>query len=152
MPLYEHVFIARQDVTAQQVESLTESFSNVITENGGKVAKTEYWGLRNLTYRMKKNRKGHYVMLNLDAPPAAVAEMERQMGIHEDVVRHLTVRVDELEEGPSVVMQNRANREERARRDEMIGLGGMGMGPDMGMNAGYGMREGGRGRTERRDD
>ena len=148
MPLYEHVFIARQDVTAQQVESLTETFSNVITENGGKVAKTEYWGLRNLTYRMKKNRKGHYVLLNLESPPAAVTEMERQMRINEDIVRHLTVRVDELEEGPSVVMQSRANREERQRRDDLLGLGPMGMGMGgMEMDRGYG-----RGRLERRDD
>jgi small subunit ribosomal protein S6 len=147
MPLYEHVFIARQDVSAQQVEGLTEAFSTIITENGGKVAKTEYWGLRNLTYRIKKNRKGHYVLMNLDAPPAAVAEMERQMGINEDVVRLLTIRVEALEEGPSVVMQNRANREERSRRDDMGG-GGYN-------DRGYGPREGGRGdrpRMEGRDD
>ena len=150
MPFYEHVFIARQDVSAQQVEGLTEAFSAIITEHGGKVAKTEYWGLRNLTYRMKKNRKGHYVLMNLDASPAAVAEMERQMGINEDVVRLMTVRVDELEEGPSVVMQNRANREERSRRDDM-GMGGMGYGNE----GGYGRREGGRDRGPRmegRDD
>jgi small subunit ribosomal protein S6 len=140
MPFYEHVFIARQDVSAQQVEGLTEAFTTVITENGGKVAKTEYWGLRNLTYRMKKNRKGHYVLMNLDAPPAAVAEMERQMGINEDVVRLLTVRVEALEEGPSVVMQNRANREERSRRDDMGGGYG---------DRGYGPREGGRERGDR---
>jgi len=138
MPFYEHVFIARQDVSAQQVEGLTEAFTTIITEHGGTVAKTEYWGLRNLTYRMKKNRKGHYVLMNLNAPPAAVAEMERQQGINEDVVRILTVRVEELEEGPSVVMQNRANREERSRRDDMGGYG------DRNDRGGYGGREGGR--------
>ncbi|MBG52764.1 MAG: 30S ribosomal protein S6 [Alphaproteobacteria bacterium] len=110
MPLYEHVFIARQDVSAQQVESLTEQFSNVITENGGKIAKGEYWGLKNLAYKVKKNRKGHYQLLNIDAPHAAVAEMERQMSLNEDVLRHMTLRVDAHEEGPSAMMQSRGDR------------------------------------------
>lgn len=110
MPLYEHVFIARQDVSAQQVESLTEQFSNVITENGGKITKGEYWGLKNLAYKVKKNRKGHYQLMNIDAPHAAVAEMERQMSLNEDVLRHMTLRVDAHEEGPSAMMQSRGER------------------------------------------
>ncbi len=124
MPLYECVFIARQDISAPQVEALVEAFSGVITEQGGTVVKQEYWGLRNLAYRIKKNRKGHYVMFNLDSPPAAVHEMERQMHLNEDVLRFLTLRIDEVEEGPSVVMQNRdrgdrdrGDRGDRPRRD-----------------------------------
>ena len=104
MPLYENIFIARQDATAAQAEALTETFTNIITEQGGQVAKIEYWGLRNLTYRIKKNRKGHYSLLAIDAPAAAVKEMERQLRINEDVLRYLTVRVDELEEGPSPML------------------------------------------------
>lgn len=118
MPLYECVFIARQDVSATQVESLTEAYTNIIGENGGKVAKTEYWGLKNLTYRIKKNRKGHYVLMNLDAPYPAVAEMERQMGLNEDVLRTLTIRVDALEEGPSAMMQSRGDRGDRRDRGD----------------------------------
>jgi small subunit ribosomal protein S6 len=110
MALYEHIFIARQDVSAQQVESLTEQFSTIITENGGTIAKGEYWGLKNLAYKVKKNRKGHYQLLNIDAPHAAVAEMERQMSLNEDVLRHITLRVDEHEEGPSAMMQSRNER------------------------------------------
>jgi small subunit ribosomal protein S6 len=116
MPYYECVFIARQDVPSAQVESLTETFSNIITENGGKVEKTEFWGLKTLAYKIKKNRKGHYVLLNLDSPHAAVAEMERQMGISDDVLRTLTIKVDALEEGPSMMMQSRAGRD-AGRRD-----------------------------------
>jgi small subunit ribosomal protein S6 len=104
---YESVFIARQDVSAAQVDGLTDGFAKIIQEQGGKVAKKEYWGLRNLAFRIKKNRKGHYVLFNLDAPAAAVKEMERNMRISEDIIRFLTVRVDELEEGPSAVMQSR---------------------------------------------
>lgn len=115
MPLYESVYIARQDVSAAQVEALTEGFTTIITENGGKVTKTEYWGLKSFAYRIKKNRKGHYVLLNIDAPAAAVAEMERLMGINEDVLRTLTLRVDALEEGPSVMMQSRAGRDRDGR-------------------------------------
>jgi small subunit ribosomal protein S6 len=116
MAFYECVFITRQDISGTQAEALIETFATLITENGGQVTKREYWGLKNLAYRIKKNRKGHYALLNIDAPAAAVAEMERTMKINEDVLRFLTVRVDELEEGPSAAMQNRGNREERPRR------------------------------------
>ena len=115
MPYYECVYIARQDVPSAQVETLTETFSNIIGENGGKVEKTEYWGLKTLSYRIKKNRKGHYVLMNLDAPHPAVAEMERQMRINDDVLRTLTIKVDALEEGPSAMMQSRAGRDGRGR-------------------------------------
>jgi small subunit ribosomal protein S6 len=115
MPFYENVFIARQDISATQVEALAETLAAVVTAQGGQVTKREYWGLRNLTYRMKKNRKGHYMLFNLDAPPVAVSELERTMRINEDVIRYLTVRVEALEEGPSAVMQNRGRGEERER-------------------------------------
>ncbi len=117
MPFYETVFIARQDATAAQVEALTEGFAGIIAEQGGKVTKKEYWGLRSLTYRIKKNRKGHYTLLNIDASPAAVKEMERNMRINEDVLRLLTVRVEALEEGPSAMLQSRA-RDDRPRRGD----------------------------------
>ena len=110
MALYEHVLIARQDVSQQQVEGLVEQLSNIIKENGGSIAKTEYWGLRNLAFKVKKNRKGHYALMNIDAPHAAVAEMERQMGINEDILRFLTIRVEEHEAGQSAVLQNRGGR------------------------------------------
>ena len=116
MAYYEHVFIARQDVSAPQVDGLTEDFSKLIEEQGGKVTKKEYWGLRGLAYKIRKNRKGHYVLMNLDATPDAVLEMERQMRLNEDVLRYLTIRVDELEEGPSVIMQRGSGRDERPRR------------------------------------
>jgi small subunit ribosomal protein S6 len=116
MPFYENVFIARQDVSAAQVEALAEGFAGIVAQFGGKVTKREYWGLRNLAYRVKKNRKGHYMLFNLDAPPAAVNELERNMRISEDVLRYLTVRVEALEEGPSAVMQNR-DRGDRDRGD-----------------------------------
>jgi small subunit ribosomal protein S6 len=112
------VFITRQDIAAPQVEALTEHFAKIIDENGGTVAKREYWGLRSLAYRIRKNRKGHYMLLNIDAPPAAVLEMERQMRLSEDVVRQLTVRVEELQEGPSAMMQSRASRDDRPRRED----------------------------------
>ncbi len=126
MPNYENVFIARQDISATQVDTLVETFAGTIEGMGGKVAKREYWGLKNLAYRIKKNRKGHYVLLNLDAPAEAVHEMERQMRINEDVLRYLTVRVDELEEGPSVMMQSRGERRrgERGSDDREGGRGG----------------------------
>ena len=104
MALYENVFIARQDVPATQVEALTTQFTELVTNLGGTVPKKEYWGLRSLTFRIKKNRKGHYTLLNIDAPPAAVKELERTMSINEDIIRYLTVRVDELEEGPSAIV------------------------------------------------
>jgi small subunit ribosomal protein S6 len=116
MALYECVFIARQDISATQVEGLVGQFSGIIEEGGGKVASSEMWGLRSLAYRIKKNRKGHYVLLNLDSPSSAVQEMERIMRLNEDVIRYLTVRVEELEEGPSIVMQSRHSRDDRGGR------------------------------------
>ena len=110
MPFYENIFIARQDISATQVEALTETFANLVAENGGKVEKREYWGLRNLSYRMKKNRKGHYVLFNLEAPPAAVSELERNMRINEDVLRYLTIRVEALETEPSAMMRRTRTR------------------------------------------
>ena len=117
MPLYESVFITRQDVPSGEVESLAETFAGIVGDNGGAVEKREYWGLRNLAYRIKKNRKGHYTMFHIDAPAAAVQEMERNMRISEDVLRYLTIRVDAFEEGPSVIMQARSARDDRPRRD-----------------------------------
>jgi len=117
MPHYEHIVIARQDVSAQQAEEISASLAQIIADNGGQVVKTEYWGLRNLAYRIKKNRKGHYILLNIDAPWAAVAEMERQERINEDIIRFLTIRAEELNQGPSIMMQVKAAREERARRE-----------------------------------
>jgi small subunit ribosomal protein S6 len=105
MPLYEHVFLARQDASPQQVEELTSQMTGIVQQLGGKVAKTENWGVRSLTYRINKNRKAHFVLLNIDAPPAAIAEIERQERISEDVIRYLSVRVEELEEGPSAMMR-----------------------------------------------
>jgi small subunit ribosomal protein S6 len=123
MPLYENVFIARQDVSSQQVDTMTEEFTKLVSDNGGEVAKTEYWGVRGLTYRIKKNRKGHYVLMNLDAPSDAVLELERNMRIHEDVIRYMTVRVDELEEGPSAMMQSRGGRGDHGDRGDRGGRG-----------------------------
>lgn len=117
MALYEHVFLARQDVSAQQVEAMTETYKAVIEANGGAVTKVEYWGVKTLAYRIKKNRKAHYALFNLDAPAAAVAEMERQMAINEDVLRFMTVRVEELEEGPSAMLQRR-DRDDRPERGD----------------------------------
>jgi len=118
MSLYECVIIARQDIATTQVETLVEEFAGVITANGGQVSKKEFWGLRNLTYRMKKNRKAHYVLLNVDSPSPAVKEAERLMSLNEDVLRYLTVRVDELEEGPSAMMQAKSGRDEREGRGD----------------------------------
>jgi len=118
VPYYESVFIARQDISAPQVETLAETFTKALEGHGGKVTKVENWGLRSLAYKIKKNRKGHYVLFNIDAPSEAVLEMERQMRINEDVLRYLTLRVDELEEGPSVMMHHRGGREDRPRRGE----------------------------------
>jgi small subunit ribosomal protein S6 len=116
MALYEHVFLARQDVSGQRVDELVEQYKGIIETGGGSVGKAEYWGLKSLAFRINKNRKAHYTLMNLDAPHNAVAEMERQMGINEDVLRFLTIRVDELEEEPSVQMQKK-ERDERRRRD-----------------------------------
>jgi small subunit ribosomal protein S6 len=118
MPLYETVFIARQDISGPQVDTLADQFTAIVAEQGGEVKKRENWGLRNLAFRIKKNRKGHYVLFNLDAPPAAVAEMERNMRLNEDVLRYITIRVEELEEGPSVMLQNRGRSDERDRDRE----------------------------------
>ncbi len=128
MALYEHIFIARQDVTAQQVETMTEQFKGVIEANGGKVAKIEYWGVKSLAYRIKKNRKAHFSLLNIDAPAAAVAEMERLQSINEDVLRVLTIRVEEHEEGQSAMMRKRDDSE----RDERGGDRGDRRGPGRG--------------------
>ncbi len=122
MALYEHIIIVRQDVSAAQVETLAEELSTIITENGGSVEKVEQWGLRTLAYRIKKNRKGHYVLMNIDAPSAAVVEMERLERINEDIIRILTIRVEELEEGPSAMLRTRDERDDRrGRRDDRGG-------------------------------
>lgn len=115
MAFYEHVLLARQDISAQQVETLVETFKAIIEANGGSVTKIEYWGVKSLGYRIRKNRKAHYTLLNIDAPAAAVLEMERQQRINEDVLRVLTIRVDELEEGQSAMLQKR-DRDERGDR------------------------------------
>ena len=117
MPLYEHVYLARQDLSPQQVEELTAQLSGVIAQMGGKVAKTEYWGVKSLTYRIRKNRKAHFTLFNIDAPPAAIKEIERQESINEDVLRFLTIRVDALEEGPSAMMRKADRDRERDERD-----------------------------------
>jgi small subunit ribosomal protein S6 len=116
MALYEHTFICRQDLSNAQAEALMEHFGQILTDNGGTVAFSEYWGLRTLAYKINKNRKGHYVYLRTDAPSAAVQEMERLMGLHEDVMRVLTVRVDAHEEGPSAVIQAKSYRDDRGPR------------------------------------
>jgi len=117
MPLYEHVFLARQDISTQQVEALLQSFRSLLEERGGQVGKTEYWGLKSLTYRIKKNRKAHYALMNIDAPHEAVSELERQMRLSTDIIRFLTVKVDEHEAGPSPMMR-RADRDERDGRGD----------------------------------
>ncbi len=116
MSYYESVFLARQDISSSKVDSLVEGFTKTIQENGGTVANTELWGLRSLAYRIKKNRKAHYVLLNIDAPSPAVFEMERQMRLNEDVLRHLTLKVETLSEGPSKILQSRSYRDDRPRR------------------------------------
>lgn len=151
MPLYEHVFLARQDASTQQVEELTTQMTGIVEGLGGKVVKMENWGVRSLTYRMNKNRKAHFVLLNIDAPSAAVAEVERQERISEDVIRYLTVRVEEHEEGPSAMMR-KADRD-RDRDDR----GGGGFRGDREGGFRGGDREGGgyrgdRGPRRPRDD
>src|SRR5262245_2259073 len=128
MPSYEHVFLARQDVTSQQVEALTAQFKGVIEANGGSIEKTEYWGVKSLQYRIKKNRKAHFSLLNIVAPSAAVAEMERQMTISEDVIRFLTLKVETLEEGPSAMLR-KSDRDDRRDDDRGFGFGGGRGGP-----------------------
>ncbi len=134
MPFYESVYIARPDISAAQVEALTQRLTEIVETNGGKVTKNEYWGIKNLAYRIKKNRKGHYSLLNLDAPSEALSELERNMRLSEDVLRYLTVKVDALDDNPSIMMA-RGGRDDRGR-----GRGGFGgRGRD-------GPREGGRDR------
>lgn len=116
MPLYEHIFIARQDISPAQVEGLTETLAKIVTDNGGKIEKSEYWGLRNLQYKIKKNRKGHYSLFNIDGPAQAVHELERQEKINDDVLRMLTVKVDELDPEPSPVLSRR-DRGDKGDRD-----------------------------------
>ncbi|MBM3583492.1 MAG: 30S ribosomal protein S6 [Alphaproteobacteria bacterium] len=123
MPFYESTFIVRPDASNQQVEAITATMTELVQNNGGKVAKSEYWGLKSLSYRIKKNRKGHYVMLGLDAPSPAVDELERNLRINEDVVRYLTVRVEAMDETPTVMMQAKHGRDDR-RRDERDGRDG----------------------------
>ncbi len=115
MALYEHVFLARQDVSGQQVDALIEQFKGVLESNEGSVSKVENWGLRSTAYRINKNRKAHYVLMNVDAPAAAVAEMERQMRLNDDILRYMTIRVEELEEGPSAMMR-KSDRDDRGDR------------------------------------
>ena len=118
MPLYEHVFISRQDLSNAQAEGLIEHFSTVLSDNGGKVVENEYWGVKTMAYKINKNRKGHYAFLKSDAPAAAVQEMERQMSISEDVIRFMTVKVEAHEDGPSAQMRRREDRERREDRVE----------------------------------
>lgn len=117
MPLYESTFIARQDLSRQDVTKLTDQYTSIIEQSGGKIVKNEYWGLRNLAYRIQKNRKGHYTMLGIDAPFDAVKEMQRNMGINEEIIRELTVRVDELDANPSAMMNTRGGREDGGSDD-----------------------------------
>ena len=118
MRLYESVFIARQDITPAQVETMADEFSEIITSAGGSVKKREYWGLRALAYRINKNRKGHYIMFNIETGPEALKEYERIMGLNEDVLRFLNVRIEELDESPSIMMQAKTERPLRSGRDD----------------------------------
>lgn len=148
MPLYESVFIVRQDVTAAQVDALTDAFAKIVGDTGGSIQRREYWGLRSLSFRIKKNRKGHYVLFNLDAPPASIQEMERNMRINEDVLRYMTVRVEKLREEPSPIMQGKGDRErERADRTGRGGPRGRGDRPSR-----FDDRDDGEGRGRSRGD
>lgn len=132
MPFYEHVYLARQDLAPAQVEALTEAFTKIVADTGGEVKSTEYWGLRNIAYRIQKNRKAHYVLLNIDGPPAAIQELERQVALNEDVIRYQTIRVEALETGPSAMMK-KSDRGERGERGERGGdRGGRGERGDRG--------------------
>ncbi len=117
MRLYESVFIARQDITSAQVEAMADEFAEIITSAGGSIKKREYWGLRSLAYRIKKNRKGHYVMFNIETGPEALREYERIMGLNEDVLRFLNLNIEEVEDGPSIMMQAKTERSSRSHRD-----------------------------------
>ena len=121
VPLYEHVFLARQDLSQAQVDALAAAATEIIETNAGKVTKTETWGLKGLAYKIKRNRKAHFVMLNLEAPAGVVAELERQTGLNEDIIRYITIRVDELEAGPSVQMRKQERSERPRRRDREEG-------------------------------
>jgi small subunit ribosomal protein S6 len=144
MALYEHVFLARQDVSNAQVEALTKEFTDLIEQGGGKVTKSEYWGVKGLAYKIKKSRKAHFSLLNLDAPPAAVAEMERRMGLSTEVLRFLTIKVEAHETEPSAMMRKSDERGERGDRDRG-GFGGRGGGFRGGGGGGFGGRGGDRG-------
>ena len=117
MRLYESVFIARQDITSAQVEAMADDFAEIITSAGGSIKKREYWGLRSLAYRIKKNRKGHYVMLNMETGPEALREYERIMGLNEDILRFLNLNIKEFEDGPSIMLQAKTERSSRGQRD-----------------------------------
>jgi small subunit ribosomal protein S6 len=152
MPLYEHVFMARQDVSSQQVETMTKEYQTIIESLGGKVPKQEYWGIKPLAYKIKKSRKAHYVMFNIDAPPAALFEMERLMRISPDILRFLTVRVDELETEPSAMMRKSdRDRDDRGPRGPG-GPGGPGGGGRGGRDDFRGGGGGGGGFRGGRDD
>jgi small subunit ribosomal protein S6 len=143
MALYEHIYLARQDLTAQQSEALTEQFKTIVTGLGGTVGKVEYWGVKSLAYRIKKNRKAHFTLINVDAPPAALAEAERQWSINEDILRFLTIRVEALEDGPSAMLRKRDDDDRGDRGDR----------PDRGDRGDRGDRRPPRGpRGPRRDD
>ena len=120
MALYEHVYLARQDVTAQQVETLTETLKTLIAQQGGSVSKVEAWGLKSLAFRIKKNRKAYFTLMNISAPASAIAELERQLSLNEDVIRYITLRVVAHEEGPSAMLRKRddADRDERGPRGQ----------------------------------
>ncbi|MGB0382280.1 MAG: 30S ribosomal protein S6 [Alphaproteobacteria bacterium] len=118
MKLYEHVFIARQDLSHSQAEALGQKYSEIISNHGGEIVNSEYWGLRSLAYPIKKYRKGHYVLLNISASSDAVHEMERLMRFDEDIIRHLTIKVDKHPEGPSVILQNKGGDRRKPRRDD----------------------------------
>ena len=118
MRLYESVFIARQDITTAQVETMADEFAEIITSAGGSIKKREYWGLRALAYRIKKNRKGHYIMFNMETGPEALKEYERIMGLNEDVLRFLNIRIEDVSDGPSIMMQAKTERPHRGGRDD----------------------------------
>ena len=144
MPFYEHVFLARQDLATAQVEAMTETFSRIISDGNGAVASNEYWGLRSLAYRIAKNRKAHYVMLSIDAPAPAIAEMERQVALNEDIIRYMTVRIEALPTEPSAMMKRGERERERSDRD-----GPRGDRPDRGDRGDRGDRPRGGDRPER---
>ena len=118
MRFYESVFIARQDISTGQVEALCDEFAGIVTEGGGKILKKEYWGLKSLQYRIKKNRKGHYVLFNMEADAATMDEYDRKLGLNEDIIRVLTLRIDEVDEEPSIMMQAKSERAPREDRDD----------------------------------